>query len=115
MTTPEYRTVNRFVQYDIELTGNPVVWTDPSVEGCRPVSVESVRLRFGHGDDGFLMEANVQGPYLSSTGRPLKTRADDYTGSPDRWPAWLKTLAEVHRPEGYATHSGCLPVEADHA
>jgi hypothetical protein len=113
MTTSGYRTVNRFVQYDIELTGEPVIWVSRH-EAVPRVSVQSVRLRFGHGDDGFFMEANVQGPYLSRTGKPLKARADDYAGAPDLWPAWLAALAEEHRPSEYVTHLGPLssPVRA---
>ena len=110
MTTGSgYRTVNRFVSYDIELTGDPVVWTSRHSE--RSVLVKTVRLRFGHGDDGFFIEANVQGRYLSKTGRPLKERADEYTGTSDLWPTWLKALADEHQAPEYAEHRGLLPTE----
>lgn len=107
MATSAYRTINRFVQFDIKLTGDPVVWT-PRHEGARPISVESVRLTFGHGDEGVSVTANVQGRYMSSTGKPLKKRTDEYSGAPDLWPAWLKALADRHRPEEFAEHRGPL-------
>jgi hypothetical protein len=105
-----YRTVNRFTQYDIEFTGDPVVWTSHR-EGARPVLVESVRLDFAHGDEGYSVSATIQGPYLSSSGKPLKAQASDHAGPVDFWPAWLRALADEHKPEAYAEHRGPLSLD----
>lgn len=105
--TSGYRTANRRVEFHVELTGDPIIWTS-HYEGSRPVRPEMVRLTFGHGDDGFFMEATITGPWLSKVnGRPLKAAKEShYAGPPDLWPEWLKVIAREHRPDGYSTHSG---------
>ena len=109
MRSTQFRTVNRRVEFDIELIGEPFSWTNWR-EGSRPVQPEWVRLTFNHGDDGYSVDAAIRGPHLSkTTGKPLKAAPEmHYPGPPDLWPDWLAAIADRHRPESYAEHRGPL-------
>lgn len=102
-----YRTAYRRVTFRIDLTGDPVIYQ--YAEDSHRILVESVTLHFDHADDGCSVTAWLQGPYLLRNGKPGKARANDPTGSVfETWPAWLRALADEHRPERYREHRGPL-------
>lgn len=106
-----YRTTFRRVEFQIELTGKPVIY-QRSDDAYR-IAVESVTLYFDRADDGSCVTAWLKGPRILRNGKPGKVVDVIPTGYAfELWPEWLQGLADEHRPERYVGHRGPLDLLA---
>ena len=106
-TQASYRTIGRRVTFRVALTGQSVIYQRSKDE--HRILVESVRLEFDQGNDGYLVSAYLQGPYLLRNGKPSKGCIESSAGFAfEMWPAWLQALADEHRPEQYQEHRGLV-------